>query len=81
MNVKIKLVDWSTWISDVYRASKFDLTVIGHTGKLDPDGTLADYGTEKRYVKLRVSSNGMRIIDKKGIDEVLKDVRAAGHKV
>ena len=36
---------------------------------------------EKRYVKLRVSSNGMRIIDKKGIDEVLKDVRAAGHKV
>ena len=35
---------------------------------------------EKRYVKLRVSSNGMRIIDKKGIDEVLKDVRAAGHK-
>jgi large subunit ribosomal protein L28 len=28
-----------------------------------------------------VSSNGMRIIDKKGIDEVLKDVRAAGHKV
>jgi large subunit ribosomal protein L28 len=37
--------------------------------------------SEKRYVKLRVSSNGMRIIDKKGIDEVLKDVRAAGHKV
>ena len=37
--------------------------------------------SKKRYVKLRVSSNGMRIIDKKGIDEVLKDVRAAGHKV
>jgi len=37
--------------------------------------------SEKRYVKLRVSSSGMRIIDKKGIDEVLKDVRAAGHKV
>ena len=37
--------------------------------------------SEKRYVKLLVSSNGMRIIDKKGIDEVLKDVRAAGHKV
>jgi peptide/nickel transport system substrate-binding protein len=51
LNVKIKLVDWSTWISDVYRGSKFDLTVIGHTGKLDPDGTLAGYGTEGRYVK------------------------------
>ena len=32
-------------------------------------------------MKLRVSSNGMRIIDKKGIEEVLKEVRAAGHKV
>ncbi len=51
LNVKIKLVDWSTWISEVYRQSKFDLTVIGHTGKLDPDGTLAGYGGMKRYVK------------------------------
>jgi large subunit ribosomal protein L28 len=37
--------------------------------------------SEKRYVRLRVSSKGMRIIDKNGIDIVLKDVRAAGHKV
>ena len=51
LNVKIKLVDWSTWISDVYRGGKYDLTVIGHTGKLDPDGTLGGYGTESRYVK------------------------------
>ncbi|MFQ5486477.1 MAG: ABC transporter substrate-binding protein, partial [Desulfobacterales bacterium] len=51
MNVQIKLVDWSTWISDVYRGAKYDLTVIGHTGKLDPDGTLGRYGTSKRYVK------------------------------
>jgi peptide/nickel transport system substrate-binding protein len=51
LNVKIKLVDWSTWISDVYRGAKYDLTVIGHTGKLDPDGTLGGYGTNNRYVK------------------------------
>jgi len=36
---------------------------------------------EKRWVKLRVSSNGMRIIDKKGIDSVLSDLRARGEKV
>jgi peptide/nickel transport system substrate-binding protein len=51
LNVKIKLVDWSSWISDVYRGGKYDLTVIGHTGKLDPDGTLGGYGTDGRYVK------------------------------
>ena len=52
LNVKIKLVDWSTWIGDVYRQAKFDFTAIGHTGKLDPDGTLSNYGVkEKKYVR------------------------------
>lgn len=36
---------------------------------------------EKRFVKLRVSSKGMRIIDKKGIEAVLTDIRARGEKV
>lgn len=37
--------------------------------------------SEKRFVTLRVSSKGMRIIDKKGIDQVLSDLRARGEKV
>lgn len=36
---------------------------------------------ENRWVKLRVSTKGMRIIDKLGIDTVLKDMRARGEKV
>ena len=36
---------------------------------------------EKRFVKLRLSSKGMRIIDKVGIDQVLSDIRARGAKV
>ena len=36
---------------------------------------------ENRWVRLRVSSHGMRIIDKKGIDAVLADIRARGEKV
>ena len=36
---------------------------------------------EKRYVKLRLTANGMRIIDKKGIDTVLAEIRARGEKV
>jgi large subunit ribosomal protein L28 len=36
---------------------------------------------EKKFVKLRVSAHGLRIIDKKGIDAVLVDVRASGIKV
>jgi large subunit ribosomal protein L28 len=37
--------------------------------------------TEKRFVTLRVSSKGMRIIDKLGIEQVLTDMRARGEKV
>lgn len=63
LKVKIKLVDWSTWISDVYRGGKYQLTVIGHTGKLDPDGILGGYGTESRYVRW-VNPRAAELIDR-----------------
>ena len=34
--------------------------------------------SENRFVKLRVSSKGMRIIDKNGIDRILADIRKRG---
>ncbi len=37
--------------------------------------------SEKRWVKLRVSTKGMRIIDKRGIDIVLGEIRSRGDKV
>ena len=36
---------------------------------------------EKRFVKLRVSTKGMRIIDKLGIEKVVADLRAQGQKI
>ena len=36
---------------------------------------------ENRFVKLRVSSKGLRIIDKRGIDAVLADIRSRGENV
>ena len=37
--------------------------------------------SEKRFVKLRLSTKGMRIIDKNGIDAVLADIRNNGVRV
>jgi len=31
--------------------------------------------SEKRFIKLRVSTKGMRIIDKHGIEKVLQDIK------
>jgi large subunit ribosomal protein L28 len=36
---------------------------------------------ENRYVRLRVSTQGLRTIDKKGIEAVLADLRKRGEKV
>ncbi len=37
--------------------------------------------TEKRFVKIRLSNKGLRIVDKQGIDQVLADMRARGQKL
>jgi len=37
--------------------------------------------SEKKWVRLRLSTKGMRIIDKLGIDAVLADLRGRGEKV
>ena len=37
--------------------------------------------SENRFVKLRLTTKGMRIFDKVGIDQVLTDMRARGEKI
>ena len=36
---------------------------------------------EKRWIKLRLSTNALRTVEKKGIDVVVAELRAAGEKV
>ena len=36
---------------------------------------------EKRFITLKVSTHGMRIIDKKGIRKVINELRAQGKKI
>jgi len=37
--------------------------------------------SEGRWIKLRLSTKGMRIIDKKGIDTVIAEIRSRGETV
>ena len=36
---------------------------------------------EKRWVKLRLTTNALRTVEKKGIDVVIAELRAAGERV
>ncbi len=37
--------------------------------------------TEKRWISLRISGNGMRTIDKLGIDAVVAELRSRGERI
>ena len=51
IQVELRLVDWATWIGEIYSRANFEMTVIGHTGKLDPHGRFAGYGRGQMYVR------------------------------
>lgn len=44
IEVSIRLVDWGTWLERVRAQADYDLTVVGHIGKLDPAWMLVNYG-------------------------------------
>jgi large subunit ribosomal protein L28 len=39
------------------------------------------FAEEKRWIKLRLTTRGMRTIDKKGLAAVVRDIRARGEKI
>lgn len=43
INVDIQIVEWATWLSDIYNGRNYDLTVVGHTGRLDAYSLLSRY--------------------------------------
>lgn len=46
INAEIEIVEWAYWLSEVYTGRNYDLTVVGHTGRLDPYVLLARYDSE-----------------------------------
>lgn len=66
INVKIELVEWGTWLSDVYGAKNFETTVVGHTGRLDTYDFLSRYYSNSNdYISLKTGE----------LDELLDRVR------
>ena len=45
INVQVETIEWATWLEDVYSNAQYESTVIGLTGKLDPDSVLGRFET------------------------------------
>lgn len=43
IRVNIDPIEWSSWLEDVYKNEKYEATIIGLTGKLDPHEVLGRY--------------------------------------
>lgn len=52
----ITIVEWASWLSDVYTGRQYDLTVVGHTGRLDPSVLLARYASDSKENYFNYSS-------------------------
>ncbi len=51
VTAEIEIVEWGVWLNEVYSNDyDFDMTVVGHTGKLDPTGRLGGYADADNYV-------------------------------
>ncbi|MNW25970.1 Oligopeptide-binding protein AppA precursor [compost metagenome] len=49
IRVQIKQIEWSNWLENVYNNAQYEATIIGLTGKLDPNEVLVRY--ESTYNK------------------------------
>lgn len=43
INLDIQVIEWGTWLEQIYTNREFELTVVGFTGKLDPHTVLNRY--------------------------------------
>ena len=43
IELELEIIEWGRWLSEVYTNADYDLTVIGHIGRLDPAAMLSGY--------------------------------------
>ncbi|MEW9677175.1 ABC transporter substrate-binding protein [Lentibacillus sp. L22] len=66
INVEIKVVEWATWLENVYTDKQYDMTLIDFTGKLDPYEILGRYSS-------KLSSRNLTNFDNPEYDQLMDD--------
>ena len=69
IDVEIQIVEWAAWLSDVYNGRNYDLTVVGHTGRLDAYSLLSRYRSDAAENYFNYANPGMDSL----LDEYVKE--------
>jgi len=82
INVNVELIEWGTWLSEVYGAKKFDMTVVGHTGRLDSYAFLSRYKSDSNdYISLKTGevdellNQAKKELDNNKRKEIFKEIQ------
>ncbi len=82
VNVKaeIELIEWATWLSDVYGGREFEATVVGLDAKLAPGDTLKFYPSDSSKNFINFSDASFDELYKEAVNEVDTDKKASCYK-
>jgi len=82
IKVNIEIVEWGTWLSEVYGAKNFETTVVGHTGRLDSYAFLKRYKSDSDdYISLRTGEvdelldQALQELDAEKRKEIYKEIQ------
>lgn len=82
IDVDIQIIEWGTWLNEVYGAKNFDSTVVGHTGRLDSYAFLSRYKSNSNdYISLtsgevdELLENARKELDEKKRKEIYKEIQ------
>ena len=80
IKAKIELMEWGTWLEEVYSKANYQTTVVGLSGKLDPNDILIRYKSDYRRNFIRYNNSEYDEIITKATTETDENKRAALYK-
>ena len=80
VEMKIELIEWNTWLEQVYTNYNFQSTLIGLTGKPDPDSVLGRFASTTRSNFMRYKNEEVDHLLIEGKSTANQDDRAIAYK-
>lgn len=80
ITAEIQLIEWAAWLEDVYTNAQYQTTIVGLTGKLDPNDVLGRYTTTYAKNFFKYANPAYDGLIEKAIKETDETVRAEYYK-
>ncbi|WP_291259816.1 ABC transporter substrate-binding protein [Fusobacterium sp.] len=80
VTAKIETIEWTTWLSDVYSGRKYEGTIVGLSGKLDPYSILRRYTSDYKSNFFNFKDDEYDELIQNAKDSTVDDIIVANYK-